>query len=255
MGKDPNTLYTFDFYGSFQNDQLKAIAAHTWDHNILICAPNGVNDFGEALYETLKSKEEKINGFIGAHQNVTDLLKIFNCESFETKYKAQQIVMSLDLENMLSPKDAIRPELKIYLPEQKDLDLLSEWLYQFGTDSTGYKGGQQLQEKTRKNAEHHIREGQNYMLVNGTTPVSYAGFHVNRPEVVQIGPVWTPPESRGNGYAGILMYKYLNSLKGEVEKAILSTVNPDAIKAYEKIGFKQNQERYSFHLFEQTHSL
>ena len=58
--------------------------------------------------------------------------------------------------------------------------------------------------------------------------------------MVQVGPVWTPPEHRNKGYARLLLAHtlYQEKLKG-TKQAILFTDNPAEIKVYLALGFKK----------------
>ena len=77
------------------------------------------------------------------------------------------------------------------------------------------------------------------LLIDGE-PVSLSGFNARLPDIVQIGPVWTPTEYRSRGYARTLVALTLQKERKQgVQKAILSTGNPVAAKAYEAIGFEK----------------
>ena len=79
-----------------------------------------------------------------------------------------------------------------------------------------------------------------WILLRDSEPVSLSGFNARLPDMVQIGPVWTPPEHRNRGYARTLVAMTLQKAKQcGVKKSILFTDNPAAAKAYEAVGFQQ----------------
>jgi predicted GNAT family acetyltransferase len=83
----------------------------------------------------------------------------------------------------------------------------------------------------------------------GGEPVSMAGFGGPTPNGIRIGPVYTPPDHRGNGYA--------TSLVAEVSKRQLSRgrrfcflytdlANPTSNSIYERIGYERVCESAEF---------
>jgi predicted GNAT family acetyltransferase len=71
-------------------------------------------------------------------------------------------------------------------------------------------------------------------------PVCLSAFNARLDLIVQIGPVWTPSEYRNQGFARFLLNETLHMAKDEgIEKAILFSDTPAAIRAYESIGFQK----------------
>ncbi|WP_089995330.1 GNAT family N-acetyltransferase [Cognatiyoonia koreensis] len=78
------------------------------------------------------------------------------------------------------------------------------------------------------------------VLMKGDTPMAVTGFNAKLPEIVMIGGVFTPPELRGNGYAGKALALHLAEARAKgVKRAVLSAANDTAAKAYERIKFKK----------------
>jgi predicted GNAT family acetyltransferase len=79
------------------------------------------------------------------------------------------------------------------------------------------------------------------VLVQDETPVAYSVFNATLPDIVQIGGVWTPPESRGRGYArSVVAGSLLAAHQQEVRRAVLfaNPANAAARAAYLSIGFE-----------------
>jgi uncharacterized protein len=73
------------------------------------------------------------------------------------------------------------------------------------------------------------------------TPVSFAGFGGETPNGVRIGPVYTPPAQRGNGYASALVASVsAERLAGGKRFCFLYTdlANPVSNRIYERIGYQ-----------------
>jgi predicted GNAT family acetyltransferase len=91
-----------------------------------------------------------------------------------------------------------------------------------------------------------------WVLFEDKVPVSLSGFNARLDDMVQVGPVWTPPEHRGKGFARLLLACILSQAKIKgIKKAILFTDNPVAIKVYRALGFHKIGE-YRVALLEQS---
>jgi predicted GNAT family acetyltransferase len=72
-------------------------------------------------------------------------------------------------------------------------------------------------------------------------PVSFAGFGGATPNGVRIGPVYTPPERRSNGYASALVASVSGDRLDEGKRfCFLYTdlANPTSNRIYERIGYE-----------------
>jgi GNAT superfamily N-acetyltransferase len=70
-------------------------------------------------------------------------------------------------------------------------------------------------------------------------PVCYAGLRWPAPESSRIGPVYTPLEQRGKGYASALVY-HVAQLGSSAQRCTLFTdaANPTSNKIYQALGFR-----------------
>jgi len=76
---------------------------------------------------------------------------------------------------------------------------------------------------------------------DGGEPVSLAGFGGATPNGMRIGPVYTPPEQRGNGYASALVARVSADRLAEGSRfCFLYTdlANPVSNRIYERIGYE-----------------
>jgi predicted GNAT family acetyltransferase len=70
--------------------------------------------------------------------------------------------------------------------------------------------------------------------------VALTGFNARITDMVQVGPVWTPPEYRNQGFARQLLFFTLAQEKSKgIKQAILFTDHPAAIKVYLAVGFEK----------------
>ena len=73
-------------------------------------------------------------------------------------------------------------------------------------------------------------------------PVSVAGYGGRTPNGIRVGPVYTPPELRGRGYASALVAGLSTMLLAEGRKfCFLYTdlANPTSNRIYEQIGYER----------------
>jgi uncharacterized protein len=122
-----------------------------------------------------------------------------------------------------------------------DRDLLVRWTLDFGEEALGDSN---LAEAERT-VDARLGDGDPqarglYLWVDGA-PVSMAGYTGPTPHGIRVGPVYTPPELRGRGYASALVARMSQALlDGGRSFCFLFTnlANPTANHIYEEIGYE-----------------
>jgi predicted GNAT family acetyltransferase len=89
--------------------------------------------------------------------------------------------------------------------EDSDLDLVTDWWLAFAAEAVEAVAREQAQQQilTRYGIDPLVG-GLRLWEFDGT-PVSLAGYTGPTPNSIRIGPVYTPPEQRGHGYASALV--------------------------------------------------
>ncbi|MEV6285422.1 GNAT family N-acetyltransferase [Kribbella sp. NPDC051770] len=89
-------------------------------------------------------------------------------------------------------------------------------------------------------AEQQIADGTLWFWEVDSTPVSMVGHHLPIFGVCRVGPVYTPDEFRGNGYAGALTAYVSGEIVASGNQACLFTdlANPTANKIYRLAGYR-----------------
>jgi predicted GNAT family acetyltransferase len=122
-----------------------------------------------------------------------------------------------------------------------DRQLLVRWSLDFGIEALG--DGDLAEAERTVDARLGTEDPQSrglYFWVDGA-PVSMAGYTGPTPHGIRVGPVYTPPELRGRGYASALVAQMSQALlDGGRSFCFLFTnlANPTANHIYEQIGYE-----------------
>ena len=133
----------------------------------------------------------------------------------------------------------------------EDRELLVRWWGEFGVEALGTL--EQDEEQNARNVDHRLATPGNGIALweDGGEPVSAVGFGGPTPTGVRIGPVYTPPERRGRGYASALTaHVSAEQLAGGRSFCFLYTdlANPTSNKIYVAIGYRRvcDSVQYAF---------
>lgn len=86
----------------------------------------------------------------------------------------------------------------------------------------------------------YVARGSHMVLMDGTTPLAMTGFNARRPDIVQVGGVYTPPDLRGHGHARRAVALHLaQAAEQGASRATLFSGSDMATRAYRAIGFEQ----------------
>lgn len=122
-----------------------------------------------------------------------------------------------------------------------DQPVLLEWWRAFGIEALGE--GEPDEGRVARNVEHKLSEAAGGITLweHEGRPVSAVGFGSPTPTGVRIGPVYTPPEHRGRGYASALTaHVSAEQLAAGRSFCFLYTdlANPTSNKIYADIGYE-----------------
>ncbi|TDD42625.1 GNAT family N-acetyltransferase [Kribbella antibiotica] len=96
----------------------------------------------------------------------------------------------------------------------------------------------------RKWLTQRIERGRLWVWENGGQIVTMVGHQAPVFGAVRVGPVYTPPESRGRGYASALTAEVTRRLRDAGDQVCLNTdlANPTSNKIYAAIGYRPVQD-------------
>jgi len=129
-------------------------------------------------------------------------------------------------------------EGKMSVASSYDYELILEWYLEFGKDTGVFMPNPQgsIKAGLGRNSYRFWMVGGEKVCLAGHAPL------VNAPggSVARIGPVYTPPERRRNGYAGALTAMLSQEFVDAGVKVMLYTdaANPTSNSIYQKIGYE-----------------
>ena len=149
--------------------------------------------------------------------------------------------MGLHLLRRFAPADGVPGSGRAALTG--DLDLVLSWLQAFADEAVpGHV------EADRAGELERIRRGEYLLWEDGGGPVSLAGTHQPVGAFGRVGPVYTPPEHRGRGYAAAVTTLASRRLLDAGATPMLGTdlANPTSNGVYARLGYEQVGEQYQW---------
>ena len=232
----------FDFQGEYygclnqgpeQADRLDGVMVHYWNGTVMMHASNDV--ILERLTACLKNNTKRpIAEILGPQaEQVINSLGLSNaCFSLNN----DDALYEKDLSHCLIP---LMPENSIVMcARDVPRQLLYSWMEGYEVEAFKTPKDHQLCHRVEAKVERLVHQECWVLRMGNNTFVSLVGFNARLENSVQLGPVWTPPEHRRQGFAKVLLsYVLAQEAEKRTQKAILFTESLSAIKIYESLGF------------------
>lgn len=234
--------YQAAYFGAFDGERLVGVLAHSWLGNIQAFAetPDALPVLVQSLRDSLAATPRKVEAFVGMADHIDGLTAALGltAASFRSG-DSDETLFTLDLSRLTEPAALARPELVVRRAEAKDETTLLPWRHDYFVEALNAPPGEASMQRAREEWARRLPTGEFFVLEDNGKPVSYCGIGGFLPDWTMVGPVWTPPELRGRGYAQAVTAGGLRILRGEgMQNAVLFAVRPDAVRAYEKLGFR-----------------
>ncbi|MFW6598839.1 GNAT family N-acetyltransferase [Propionibacteriaceae bacterium Y2011] len=204
------------------------------------------------LTELLLAREELVTA-VNGHDATTRL--------FAEHYAAAtgQVVsehMLTRLHEIRTVRPPTRPPGELRRPTTAEVDLVTDWLAAFTAEADAQGGRSEadrdpiLPAPTRTEVARRIDLGELWVWSDGSRPVHLTGFRPPSYGVARIGPVYTPQEFRGHGFAGAAVAELSSRLLGEGSRVCLFTdqANPVSNQLYAKLGYEVVTDTVGLHL-------
>ena len=229
--------YYGDYWGAFNDkSEFTGVLAHYWNGNIM--SQTDTLQILDSLLDVFKTNTvREVKGLVGAQTEVDQLIHNLALKEQNFSLNSKEGLFSVQLDQLIEPDYR---GLELIDAKKLDEGLLFDWLKAYDIEALGSEDNAKTDKDVTERVERTLSEPDMWALYYQGTPVSLSGFNARLPDIVQIGPVWTPVQHRNRGYARSIVALTLEQARREgVEKAILFTDSPSAIRAYESVGFSR----------------
>lgn len=227
-----------EYWGHFNclTAQMDGVIVHYWSGNVMMFAPDP--EILKALTASLKMQTQRpVSGVLGPDAQAEMVIKALGISQASYDVNRKEGLYQLRLDDVNAPQ--ILPSFEVREARAITTDLLRQWMEHYDIEALGAPKDAHLQKGAVRKVERLI-QGDCWILMKDNMPVSLSAFNARFEDAVQIGPVWTPPEYRNQGFARTLLAHILMIAKKQgAQQAVLFTDHPAAIKAYQAVGFEQ----------------
>lgn len=237
-GKD----YEGAYYGSFEEapagaQRLCGVIVHYWNGNIMVHAlSDGVRAHLVSHLKTHLSRP--VQGVLGLSQQAAHVISALGLEGASFKINRDEGLFALSLD-ALGPLTLV-PHMDVVSAKDTQEDVLLAWLKAYQMEALGAKDDAHLALAAQGQLDRLLQTKDAWVLLQGGVPLALVGFNARLEDMVQVGPVWTPPEHRSQGFARRLLAHVLRLERPKgARRAVLFTDHPAAIKAYLAVGFER----------------
>ena len=227
-----------EYFGYFNtNDQLQGVIVHYWNGNLMMHAKDhGVLE--KLILHLKKNTSRPVAGILGPNIQAEHVIKKLGLSGGKFGINSNEGLYEINLEALNELN--IPSNMKVVPAQDVPKSILTLWMKSYDIEALGVPDSKDFGAKFEEDLNRRLKQNDTWVLLLDETPVALSAFNARLTDMVQVGPVWTPPEHRNKGYARLLLAYtlYQEKLKG-TKQAILFTDNPAAIKAYLAIGFKK----------------
>lgn len=232
-------VYQGQYWGSFDpRKNITGVLVHYWNNNLMLQTPNLIC-LGELTDHFKNNISRPVAGILGDNLQAQQLIYKLELHDAEYNINSNDHLYGLNLKHWNPPDQKV--EHHIMNADLLPSDILFHWIKDYEIEALNNSPQEHNFNNYIETRVQRLQSSNNcWALVINNIPVSLAGFNATTSSMVQIGPVWTPPEHRCKGYCTKLLSTILlNAKMRNIQKAILFTDNIHAAKLYQKLGFKK----------------
>jgi predicted GNAT family acetyltransferase len=232
LREDPDLYAERRFWVVREGNEARAAALRTPPFNLVLAKPHD-----DAALETLVAAiEDELPGVVGGHPEVDEFTRLWaKRHPIEPRSLREQGVYALEqVQHVPRAPGASRRATGA------DRPLLLEWMDAFGREVLAAEDPGRREAVATVDHRLGSEDGGFLLWEDGGAVVSMSGWGGPTPNGIRIGPVYTPPELRGRGYATALVAELSQTLlDGGRRFCFLFTdlFNPTSNAIYERIGY------------------
>ncbi|HEY2182869.1 MAG TPA: GNAT family N-acetyltransferase [Gaiellaceae bacterium] len=222
--------------------EVAAAALRTPPYNLILAAPRS----DDALTVLARGIAADLPGVVGAEPEAAGFADLWSQQTgLRARTNMRQGVYALE---QVRPPSAVPGSARVATANDRELAL--RWWIAFGQEVL--HEGRPGRDRAEATLEHRLSSPSAGILLweDGGVPVSLAGWGGPTPNGIRVGPVYTPPELRGRGYATALSADLSQRLldgrlfEGGRRFCFLYTdlANPTSNAIYERVGYRRVAE-------------
>lgn len=235
--------FSAPYVGLFDDkNQLQGVMVHYINSamNLMCQVPHHPEMIPDMLKHLLTLSKAPIKGIVGDGAQSKIIYNALNLSKNLFALDALEEAYILTTQNF--PHTDLPEGFSVQHVLNMDKQSLLHWQVTYDAEALNCEITPKIEAENKEQIARFSEETERWVLYKNNTPVSYAGFNASYKKYKQIGPVYTPKEHRGQGYAGMLLAQMIQQAKQqqEIETIFLFTDNPHAMRTYEKLGFDKN---------------
>ncbi len=235
-----NRVHHGEYYGTFdRSGNLTEIIVHYWNGNVMMHGKGKEisHELITLFYQNAIRPMLAMMGTANQAQSVINALP-FADSSYGINREEKLFVLNLD---KISLPSNFRSNTHQMQPlEQVEQNMLIDWIKEYEIEALNAENNNELHQHAKARVMHMLQSKDYWVLYVDGVAVSFSGFNARLHHAVQVGPVWTPPQYRNQGYARTLIFLTLLHAKQQgIKQASLFAYQLGAIKLYKSIGFKE----------------
>lgn len=225
-----------EYVAAFEGDRIVAVVAHCWNDMLLVQAPVQVEAVARAA---VAHSKRPVAGLSGPVDQVVAARRALGLDDRPAPKFGREELFALDLAELVVPEPFTDGRWTTRHPRADELEHMADWRVDFALEALKRPEAPGLREECRREVAL-LHEGESdWVLEDQGLVVAYSAFNAQLPDIVQIGGVWVPVESRGRGYGrGVVAGSLLDARSRGVTRAVLFAEREDAKRAYVGIGFQ-----------------
>jgi uncharacterized protein len=194
--RNPGTYELFDLWVVTEGDEVVGAALRTPPFNLVLAEPAGDGPL-DALVDRLLEEGQDLPGVVASLPELDDFVSAWTSgRGLDATLVLRQGVYELrDVLPTPEPAGAARPAT----PD--DRDLVVTWMRAFSEEVLPHQDEADRQARLIESRLVASEASGLWLWEDGGEPVSMSGYGGETPNGIRIGPVYTPPELRGRGYA------------------------------------------------------
>jgi len=236
----PGLYPLFDLWVASDGAEVTAVAARTPPLNLVLAQPS-TDAALDALVDRMISEGQDLPGVVAAIPEVEDFVAAWTlAHDVDAALVFRHGIYEL---REVMPVPSARGGARPVTPE--DRELVIAWIVAFAEEALPEDNEAERQIRFVESRLAATDDSGLWFWEDGGRPVSISGYGGSTPNGIRIGPVYTPRELRGNGYATSLVAAQSRWLLGSGRTLCFLYTdldNPTSNALYRRIGYRMIAE-------------